>query len=324
MNFLRASIRQVMGCIILVTALAAQSQEFPSKPIRIISPFSASSSTDLIARVIGQKITENTGQQVIVDTRPGANGIIGVDLAAKAAPDGYTIVLASNGTHGINVSLFNKLPYDPVKDFAPVTQVGHVAYLLLTSNSSPFNSLQDLVAAAKANPGRHTLGSAASVAQLTGELLKLTAGMNVSAVPYKTFAAAVTDLVNKQLDVHFEPIPSGLPLVKAGRLKALAVTSATRSSLTPDVPTIAEAGYPGFESGAWVAFFAPAGTPKEVVVRLHAEIARALQSPDVREKLAQSGLEVVSSSPEQLTELVKTEIAKWAKLFKAANLPRQN
>ncbi len=131
MNFLRASIRQVMGCIILVTALAAQSQEFPSKPIRIISPFSAGSSTDLIARVIGQKITENTGQQVIVDTRPGANGIIGVDLAAKAAPDGYTIVLASNGTHGINVSLFNKLPYDPVKDFAPVTQVGHVAYLLL-------------------------------------------------------------------------------------------------------------------------------------------------------------------------------------------------
>ncbi len=196
MNFLRASIRQVMGCIILVTALAAQSQEFPSKPIRIISPFSAGSSTDLIARVIGQKITENTGQQVIVDTRPGANGIIGVDLAAKAAPDGYTIVLASNGTHGINVSLFNKLPYDPVKDFAPVTQVGHVAYLLLTSNSAPFNSLQDLVAAAKANPGRHTLGSAASVAQLTGELLKVTAGMNVSAVPYKTFAAAVTDLVN--------------------------------------------------------------------------------------------------------------------------------
>jgi tripartite-type tricarboxylate transporter receptor subunit TctC len=324
MNFLRASIRQVMGCIILVTALAAQSQEFPSKPIRIISPFSAGSSTDLIARVIGQKITENTGQQVIVDTRPGANGIIGVDLAAKAAPDGYTIVLASNGTHGINVSLFNKLPYDPVKDFAPVTQVGHVAYLLLTSNSAPFNSLQDLVAAAKANPGRHTLGSAASVAQLTGELLKVTAGMNVSAVPYKTFAAAVTDLVNKQLDVHFEPIPSGLPLVKAGRLKALAVTSASRSSLAPEVPTIAEAGYPGFESGAWVAFFAPAGTPKEVVVRLHAEIARALQSPDVREKLAQSGLEVVSSSPEQLAELVKTEIAKWAKLFKAANLPRQN
>ncbi len=162
------------------------------------------------------------------------------------------------------------------------------------------------------------------MAQLTGELLKLTAGMNVSAVPYKTFAAAITDLVNKQLDVHFEPIPSGLPLVKGGRLKALAVTSASRSSLAPDVPTIAEAGYPGFESGAWVAFFAPAGTPKEVVARLHAEIAGALQSPDVREKLAQSGLEVVGSSPEQLAELVKTEIAKWAKLFKAANLPRQN
>jgi tripartite-type tricarboxylate transporter receptor subunit TctC len=324
MKNLTPAIRHILVCAVFLTAFAAQSQEFPSKPIRIISPFSAGSSTDLIARVIGQKITENTGQQVIVDTRPGANGIIGADATAKAAPDGYTIVLASNGTHGINVSLFNKLPYDPVKDFAPITQVGHVGYLLLARHDSPLNSVQDLVATVKANPGRHTLGSAASVAQLTGELLKLNAGIAITGVPYKTFSAAVTDLVGKQLDVHFEPIPSGLPLVKAGRLKAVAVTSAKRSSLAPDIPTIAESGYPGFESGAWIAFFAPAGTPADIVVRLHAEITRALQSSEVREKLSQSGLEVVTSTPGQLGELVKAEIAKWAKVFKAGDLPKQN
>lgn len=324
MKNLTSAIRLVLGCAVLLTAFAAQSQEFPSKPIRIISPFSAGSSTDLIARVIGQKLTENTGQQVIVDTRPGANGIIGVDATAKAAPDGYTIVLASNGTHGINVSLFHKLPYDPVKDFAPITHVGHVGYLLLTRPDSPFNSVQDLVAAAKANPGRYTIGSAASVAQLTGELFKLNAGITLTGVPYKTFGAALTDLVNRQLDVHFEPIPSGLPMVKAGRLKAIAATSAKRSSLAPDVPTIAEAGFPGFESVAWIAFYAPAGTPKDIVTKLHAEITRVLQTPETRERLAQSGLEVVTSSPEQLADLVKAEIAKWAKVFKAANLPKQN
>jgi len=324
MKNLTPAIRHILVCAVFLTAFSAQSQEFPSKPIRIISPFSAGTSADLAARVIGQKITENTGQQVIVDARPGANGIIGTVASAKAAPDGYTIVLASNGTHGINVSLFSKLPYDPVKDFAPITQIGHIAYLLLTANDSRFSSVQDLVVAAKANPGLHTLGSTASVGQLTGELFKRNAGINVVGIPYKTVGAAVTDLVSKQLDVHLDSIPAGLPLVRAGRLKAIAVTSARRSSLVPDIPTIAEAGYPGFESVAWTAFFAPAATPKEIVARLHAEIVRALQSPEVREKLAQSGLEVVTSSPEQLGELVEAEIAKWAKVFKAANLPKQN
>lgn len=324
MNILNYTLRSVLGCAIFLSGLSAHSQGFPSKPIRIIAPFSAGSSTDLIARVIGQKIAESTGQQVIVDTRPGANGIIGVDAAAKAAPDGYTIVLASNGTHGINVSLFNKLPYDPVKDFSPITQVGYVAYLLLVGSNSPLNSAQDMVALAKANPGKHTLGSAASVAQLTGELFKLTAGINMTPVPYKTFGSAVTDIVGGQLDAHFEPIPSSMAMVKGGRLKAIALTAAKRSSLAPDVPTIAESGYPGFESVAWVAFFAPAATPKEIVAKLHTEISRALQTPEVKDRLAQSGLEVATGSPEQLGELVKAEIAKWTKVFKEANLPKQN
>lgn len=324
MNILNHTIRSVLGCAILLSGLSAHSQGFPSKPIRIIAPFSAGSSTDIIARTIGQKMSENTGQQVIVDTRPGANGIIGVDAAAKAAPDGYTIVLASNGTHGINVSLFNKLPYDPVKDFVPITQVGFVAYLLLVSKDSPINSVKDMVAMAKANPGKHTLAYAASVAQLTSELFKITAGIKMTPVPYKTFGSAVTDMVGGQLDAHFEPIPSGMSMVRTGRLKVLAVTSAKRSSSVPDVLTIAESGYPGFESVAWVGFFAPAGTPKEVVAKLHTEIIRALQAPEVREKLAQNGLEMNTTSPEQLGEIVVAEIAKWAKVFKEANLPKQN
>lgn len=324
MNILNYTLRSILGCAICLSGLSAHSQGFPSKPIRIIAPFSAGSSTDLIARVIGQKIAESTGQQVIVDNRPGANGIIGVDAAAKAAPDGYTIVLASNGTHGINVSLFSKLPYDPVKDFSPITQVGYVAYLLLVDSNSPLNSAQDLVALAKANPGKHTLGSAASVAQLTGELFKLTAGINMTRVPYKTFGSAVTDVAGGQLDAHFEPIPSSMAMVKSGRLKAVAVTAAKRSSLAPDVPTIAESGYPGFQSVAWVAFFAPAATPKEIVAKLHTEISQALQTPEVKNRLAQSGLEVATGSPEQLGELVKAEIAKWTKVFKEANLPKQN
>jgi len=324
MKNLSTAIRRFLGCAIFLAASAAQAQEFPSKPIRIISPFSAGSSTDIIARIIAQKMTDEAGQQVIVDTRPGANGIIGTDATAKAAPDGYTIVLASNGTHGINVSLFNKLPYDPVKDFAPITHVGQVGYLLLTRHDSPLNSVKDVVATAKASPGRLSLGSTASVGQLTGELLKLNAGIVLTGVPYKSFSAAVTDLVGKQLDLHIEPIPSALPMVKAGRLKAIAVTSAKRSSLAPEIPTVAESGYPGFESGAWIGFFAPAGTPKDIVDRLHADITRAVQSPEVREKLSQRGLEVAPSTPAQLGDLVKAEVAKWAKVFKAANLPKQN
>ena len=324
MNRLRRALRYALGCAIFLAGFAAHSQGFPNKPIRIISPFAAGSSTDLIARLIGQKLTENLGQQVIVDIRPGANGIIGADATAKAAPDGYTIVLASNGTHGINSSLFSKLPYDPMKDFAPITRVGHVAYFLVTNAGSPLNSMKDLVAMAKANPGKHTLSYAASVAQLTGELFKLTVGINMTPVPYKSPVTAFTDLVGGLVDAHFEPIPSALPQVKAGRLKALAVTSAKRSALAPDVPTVAESGYPGFESVAWVAFYAPAGTPKEIVAKLHAEITRALQTPEVKEKLAQNGLEVTTSTPEQLGEMVKAEVAKWDKVFKEANLPKQN
>ncbi|MGK2900859.1 MAG: Bug family tripartite tricarboxylate transporter substrate binding protein [Burkholderiaceae bacterium] len=316
--------RFVLGSLMLLAAFAARGQGFPDKPIRIISPFAAGSSTDVMARIIGQRISENIGQTVIVDARPGANGTVGADAAAKAAPDGYTIVLGSNGTHGIAVSMFSKLPYDPVKDFEPITYVGHLTYVMLIGANAPYASLKDFVAVGKATPGKLSIGYGGSVAQLTGELLKTTAGIQMTSVPYKAPVNAFTDVGGGQLDAHFEPLPSGLPMIKAGRLKGLAVTSAKRSPLAPDIPTIAESGYPGFESGAWAAFFAPAGTPKDRLAKLHAEITRAIQSNEVKDKLLQIGMEPSTSTPDQLAEMVTREIAKWAKLFKEANLPRQN
>ncbi|CAG0999771.1 hypothetical protein ANRL2_03920 [Anaerolineae bacterium] len=307
--------------ILSISASQAQ-QGFPNKPIRIISPFAAGSSTDLIARIVGQKLSENIGQPVIVDTRPGANGIVGAELVMRAAPDGYTLILASNGILGINVSLFNKLPYDPLKDFAPITVGGFVPYFLLVSASSPVPSVKELIALAKANPGKHTLSSAASVAHLTGELFKLSAGIDMTHVPYKSPANAFTDLISGQVDAHFEPLPSALPQVKGGRVKALAITTARRSSLAPEVPTIAESGFSGFESTAWIAFLAPAGTPKEVIGRLNSELTKAFQTPEVKDKLQQNGLEVQTSTPEQLTESIKAEIAKWVRVFREAKLNR--
>ncbi|MBI5720862.1 MAG: tripartite tricarboxylate transporter substrate binding protein [Rubrivivax sp.] len=317
-------LRATAGALALVLALSARGQGFPERPIRIVSPFAAGSSTDVIARIIGQKLQENTGQPVIVDTRPGANGTIAVDAVAKSPPDGYTIVLASNGTHGIAVSMFSKLPYDPVRDFDPIMHVGRVSYVLLVSATGPHASLKDLVAAAKANPGKLSISYAASVAQLTGELFKATAAIQMTSVPYKTPVNAFTDVAGGQVDAHFEPLPSGLPMIKAGRLKGLAVTSATRSALSPDIPTIAESGYAGFESGAWIAFFAPAGTPKDRLAKLHAEILRAMQNTEVRERLAQVGMEPATSTPEELRDMVAREIAKWARVYKEANLPQQN
>lgn len=324
MNPIARCARLFFACAVYLLASLAHSETFPDKPIRIISPFAAGSSTDVIARIIGQRISENTGVQVVVEVRPGANGVIGALAAAKSSPDGYTLILASNGTHGINVSMFTTLPYDPVKDFEPIMHVGRVAYVMLVGANPPYNSLQDFVAASKANPGKLSIGYAASVAQLTGELLKSTAGIQVTSVPYKSPVNAFTDLAGGQLDAHFEPLPSGLPMIKTGRLKGLAVTSATRSALAPDIPTIDESGYPSFESGAWIAFFAPAGTPKDRVAKLHAEIGRAMQSTEVKERLAQIGMEPATSTPEQLGDMVTREIAKWARLYKEANLPRQN
>ena len=313
----------VLG-LMFFAGVAGAADLYPTKPIRLVLPFPPGSATDVVARIVAQKLGESLKQSVVVDSRPGANGIIASEAVAKAAPDGYTLILGSNGSHGINVSLFNKLPYDPVKDFAPITLVGQVSYFLIVGSSMPAGSVKEFIAMSKSSPGKRTLAYMASVGQLTGELFKMTAGIDLTSVPYKNVSGAYVDLASGQLDAMFETTASSLPHVKAGRVRALAVTSAKRSVLAPEVPTVAESGYPGFEAAGWTAFFAPAGTPKEIIAKLHTEIVRILQTPEVKEKMLQIGLEVVGSTPEQLEEAVKVEVAKWARVIKAANIPKMN
>ena len=313
----------VLG-LMFFAGVAGAADLYPTKPIRLVLPFPPGSATDVVARIVAQKLGESLKQSVVVDSRPGANGIIASEAVAKAAPDGYTLILGSNGSHGINVSLFNKLPYDPVKDFAPITLVGQASYFLIVGSSMPAGSVKEFIAMSKSSPGKRTLAYMASVGQLTGELFKMTAGIDLTSVPYKNVSGAYVDLASGQLDAMFETTASSLPHVKAGRVRALAVTSAKRSVLAPEVPTVAESGYPGFEAAGWTAFFAPAGTPKEITAKLHTEIVRILQTPEVKEKMLQIGLEVVGSTPEQLEEAVKVEVAKWARVIKAANIPKMN
>lgn len=324
--------RQVLGgWLPSLMALAAmlfaglvEADPYPSKPVRVIVPFSPGSAGDVSARIIAQKLTESMKQSFVVELRPGANSIIGTEAAAKATPDGYTLILGSIGSHGINPSLVSKLPYDPVKDFAPIAYVGSTPYLLTVGGNSPIGSIKELVAQARAEPGKHTLGYMASFGQLVGELFKLTAKIDMTLVPYKNVSDAYVDQANGQLDGLFNSTASSLPHIKSGRVKALATTSSKRSPSMPDVPTIAESGYPEFEATGWIGFFAPAGTPKDVIDRLYREIARAVQSPEVTEKLLQNGLEANVGSPEQLSHVVKTEIAKWGRVFREAKIPKAN
>lgn len=324
MKLIRTLLAPLVFCLTLPTVGSVFAQAYPTRPVRLIVPFAAGSGTDIIARIVSQKLGEALGQQIVVDNRPGANGIIAADAAAKAAADGYTLFMGTSSTQGVNVSLFEKLPYDPVKDFAPITQIGALAYFLVVGSPLPVSSVRDLVALAKANPGRRSLASTASVSQLTGELFKLTAGIDMTMVPYKAAPAAFIDLASGQVDALFGDTASTLPQIKGGRLKALGVASARRSPLLPEVPTIAESGYPGFEAEAWVGLFAPAGTPREVIARVHAEAARTLQTSVVREQFLQNGIEAIGGTPEQLDGAVRAEIAKWSRVVRDAKIPKAN
>lgn len=309
--------------LICVTG-AAGAETFPSKPIRIVMPFSPGSGGDVMARLIAQKLGENLGQTVITDSRPGANGIIATDLVAKATPDGYSMLFTTVSIQSINANLFSKLPYDTLKDFAPVGLMGSTTYVLMARNSLPVGSARELVSLAKANPGKYNMAYTTSTPQLTEELFKMSAGIDMIAVPYKGAPPVFVDLLSERLDTYMEALTSALPQIKAGKVKALAVTSARRSVFLPDVPTIAESGHPGFDSVTWAAFFTTAGTPKEVIARLNAEIVRVLQLPDVKGALLQNGFEVRTSTPEELGDAVAADIAKWARVVKAANIPKLN
>jgi tripartite-type tricarboxylate transporter receptor subunit TctC len=307
---------------VLSVALACSSalaQPYPSKPIRVVVPNPAGGYYDLIARVVGQKLGESLGQPVVVENRVGAGGSVGTEYTAKSPPDGYTIMVGGIGPHGIVPSLYAKVPYDPVKDFAPIIHVATTPNILVVHPSSPLRTVQDLIAAARKTPGGVSYASNGNGTSqhLSAEMLATTMGLKLNHVPFKGSAPAVTAMLGGQVDFAFAVAPDALPHVKAGKLRALAVTGATRAAPLPDVPTMVEAGVPNYEATAWFGYFAPAGTPREVIDRLNAEVAKTLAMPDVRERLAPGGLsELPGGTPERFGELVKSEIAKWSRVIK--------
>jgi tripartite-type tricarboxylate transporter receptor subunit TctC len=319
---LRARVRRLVAAGLLLCSAAAWAQTYPTKPVRLIVPFAPGGSTDVTARVLAQKLTESWKQQVVVENRAGAGGNIGADAVARAAPDGYTLLLATTGVMAINHRLYRTLPYDALKDFAPVTQIGALPLILIVHPSLPARSVKDLISIAKAKPGQLSFASSGvgSATHMTAELFKLMSGVDIVHVPYKGSGQAMADLISGQVGVAFDQITSSLPQVNAGRLRALAVTSARRFPSVPDLPTVAEAGVPGYESVSWNGIAAPAGTPQEIVNRVQSEVARALQAADIKERFFKDGIEPVGSTPEQFLAHIRSERAKWDKVVDRAGI----
>lgn len=308
----------IVAFVSVVTSLYAQT--YPNKPIRFVVPYSAGGTSDIIARIIGQRLSERVGQQVVIDNRPGAGGNLGSDLVAKAMPEGYTILMGNVATHAINPSLYAKMPYDAVRDFSPVTLVADVPTVLVVPLSVPAKSVQQLITLAKKTPGALNFASAGTgtTQHLAGELFKTMAGINIVHIPYKGGGPALTDLIGGQVSLMFPNIPLVLPYIKSGRLRALAVASSKRSSILPDVPTVSESGLSGLEVATWFGVLGPAGILKEVVMRLHDEIVGIVGSSETKERLTGIGADIVTSSPDEFSAYIKAEIAKWAKVIKAS------
>lgn len=299
--------------------LSALGQRYPEKPIRFIAPYAPGGSTDMLTRALAQKLADSLGQTVVPDNRPGAGGNVGAEIAARSPADGYTILLAPVSPMAINVSLYGaKLPFNPEKDFAPITLVAKVPLVIVVNASSPAKTLQEFIALARSRPGRMTYGSSGSGSSnhLTGAMLASAAKLDLIHVPYKGGGPGMIALMGNEVDMMVAQIPSSRQLHLAGKVRALAISGAKRSAALPDVPTMSEAGLPGFEATSWYCVVAPAGTPKPVIDRLNAEIVKALNTPEMRRKLAEDGAEVESSSPAELSRFVHAEIVKWAKAVK--------
>lgn len=309
-----------IGLTTSLTLVAAPSHAdtYPSKPIRLIVPFPASGATDLLARAIAQKVGTNMGQQIVVDNRPGAGGAIGSDMATKAPADGYTLLIATTSTHSIGPYINTHLPYNTETDFTPIGQVAVATNVLVVPNQLPVKNVRELIDYAKKHPGELNYASSGNgtVVHLTAEAFKAQAGVFITHIPYRGTALAVPDLISNKVQVLFDSIVSGMPHVKDGKLKALAVTSAKRSPLAPDLPTASESGLPGFESDTWFGIYGPKGLPADVVSRLNAEFNKAIQSQDVRDRLAKLGAEPVGGTPAQFAAMVKKDSARWGKLIK--------
>jgi len=308
----------IAACALTVTG-TTHAQTYPTKPVRLLVPFAPGGGADITGRAIAQKLAEGLGQQVVVDNRAGAASNIGTELAARSAPDGYTLLLIGPN-HTTNVSLFAKLNYDPIKDFEPISLVTSAPYVLLVHPSLPVRNVKELIALARAKPGQLNYGSSGNgtAGHLAMELVKTQAKIDLQHVPYKGSQPLQTDLIGGQVVTGFGDALSSTPPVQAGRLRALAVSSAKRGHMLPDVPTMAEAALPGFDVTVWQGILAPAGTPREIVTRLHSEIISTLQKPEVQSRMAALGVETIGSSPQEFAAFIKRDIAKWAVVIKAS------
>ncbi len=295
----------------------AQGSAYPTKPIHIVVTFSTGGAPDILARLIGERLAATWGQPVIIDNKPGAGGNTGADSVAKAQPDGHTIVVGTVGTHSINGALYAKMPYDMVRDFAPITLLATTPNMLVINNDVPAKTLAEFIALGK-KQGKMTFASSGSGTSIhvSGELFKTMTGIDMEHIPYKGRATAIPDLLGGRVTMMFDNMPSSIPLVRDGKLRALGVTSAKRSPAAPEIPTLAEQGLTGFEAVSWFALFAPAGTPKPVIDKLQAEVKKILATPDVAKRLADAGLDAVGSTPEELAAYQRAEITKWAKVVK--------
>jgi tripartite-type tricarboxylate transporter receptor subunit TctC len=318
----RSHLITVSLLLVATVPSATWAQAYPSRPIRMIVGFPPGGAVDIIARIVGQKLGDTVRQQIVIDNRTGAAGNIAADLAAKAVPDGYTLFMQDIPTHSINASLYRKLPYDPVKDFAAVTLVASAPIVLVVTPSLPANSLSELIDLARAKPGQLNFasGGTGSSTHLTGELLKMIANIDIRHVPYKGGPLAMTDVISGQMQLLFFSLPGALPQIKAGRVKAIAVTSSNRSGAAPEIPTVAESGFPSFEAGQRYGVLAPAATPRQIVDKLNAEIRQGLQSPEVIQAISKQGLEPLGSTRADFEGYLKTEIEKWGKVIRAIDV----
>jgi len=312
----------VVACL-AIAASAASAQPYPSKPITIVVPFAAGSGTDSITRIIAQYLSVALSQSVVVENKVGASGVLAATYVARAAPDGYTLLMATNSTHSANPHLFKNLGYDPVKDFAPVARLGSYVFMLVVGKDVPVTTLQEFVAYAKANPGKLTYASGNTTGIVAGETFKSKAGVDILHVPYKSTPPAINDVLGGRVSMIVIDMAPGLEHVRAGNFRALAVTTKERSALLPDLPSLAEAGIPGYDVTSYAALFAPAGTPKEIVDKLNAEVRKIIADPEAKKRIAVTGFDAFSGPPESLAAFVQTELVNWGRLIKDAGIEQQ-
>ena len=315
------------ACASLICAAAALpvfAQSYPVKPVRIVVPFAPGGGVDLTARILAQRLTDRVGQTFLVENRTGASGIIGTEFVAKAAPDGYTLLVGSQTTYAVVPAMYGKIGYDSARDFVGITEIARSPLLIVIHPSLPVKSVRDLIALAKSRPGQLTFGAASGgTPHMAGELFKLTAGIDMLFVPYKGEGPAIADAMGGQISMVFSNLPVSLPLARTGKLRGLAVTSLERVPTAPDIPTVSESGLRGFEASTWFGLFAPAATSRDIVMKLNTESAAALNIPEVKEKMAMQGLFVVANSPDQFAGLLKKEIPRWAKVVKDSGVKPQ-